>query len=48
MEETARILGISVNATKARVLMDERNCERIETLFRITLDCRKGHFTSDS
>jgi hypothetical protein len=44
MEEPARILGISVNATKGRVLMDERNCERYRNTVSDHLGLPEGTF----
>ena len=45
-EETARIIGISVGAVKARIFQGRKKLrKRLE--YRIGLDLWKGHFTSD-
>jgi RNA polymerase sigma-70 factor, ECF subfamily len=44
-EETARIMGISVGAVKARVFHGRRKLR--QALCRISLDVRKGRFTDD-
>jgi RNA polymerase sigma-70 factor (ECF subfamily) len=47
-EETARILGISVSAVKARVFHGRKKLrERLTHYCRISLDVRKTHFTND-